>query len=94
MPLYVNGSVVGTAVVKVVDVGDKISAAIRENGGRVGDISKYTAQEMKFVHETFSRIACEESHRISLMKWMEGVDITKVVDICEVFKEDFNEMVD
>ena len=85
MPLYVNGSPAGAGNVRLVDVGEKIAAAIRENGGRVGDLSKYTEEEMVFVRSAMKELAAEAISRFIDKDWLSGVDIWKVVDECETF---------
>jgi hypothetical protein len=85
VPLYVNGSA-AKDIVEVVDVSEKIASAIRENNGRLGDLSKYTESEMKFVIIAMREIAKKSVLRLAgNYEWMNGVDIGRVVDNYEVF---------
>ena len=80
MPLYVNGSPAASGKVRMVDVGEKIAAAIMENGGRIGDVSRYSESEMVFVRNAMREIAMKEVDRIMVMDWLSDIDIWKVVD--------------
>jgi hypothetical protein len=82
MPLYVNGSKSGADSTKVeyVNLGDKIASMIRENNGRIGDLSRYTAIEMEFIIDAMREIASAHVVRMSGIDWLYGIDISKVVD--------------
>ncbi len=84
MPLYVNGEAVGKKV-EVVDVSEKIAAAIRENHGRIGDLEKYTVDELRFIRETMKSIANEKVIELTSRQWLEGVDISRVVEEFETY---------
>jgi len=82
MPLYVNGSKSGSSPARIeyVNVGDKIAAMIKENNGRIGDLSRYTAVEMEFIFEAMREIAVSHVARMAGIGWLDGIDMSKVID--------------
>lgn len=84
MPVFRNGKHAGAGKApSAEEIIKRILGAIRESG-KVGDLSRFSAEDMKYVKLALSRIAEESVTRIFVTDLLDGVNMDKVIDVYEV----------